>query len=113
MPKPEFTTREIGPTQEGSALRILWEDDHESTYVPWDLRMSCPCAGCVDELSGKRTLTEATVPTGIYPKKIDYVGRYALQFLWSDGHDTGLYSYEYLRGLCRCDDCSSSVKAVD
>jgi DUF971 family protein len=39
------------------------------------------------------------VPPGVYPTAIEYVGRYALKFVWSDGHDTGLYSYDLLRGL--------------
>ena len=107
MATPATTPRDINPTEDGAALRIVWEDGHESIYLPFDLRMSCPCAGCVDEASGRRTLTEAMVPPGVYPTAIEYVGRYALKFVWSDGHDTGLYSYDLLRGLCRCDVCVS------
>ena len=59
------------------------------------------------------TLTEAMVPSTVYPKEIHYVGRYALQFLWSDGHDTGLYSFDLLRGLCRCDACSQEPQGED
>lgn len=105
MQTPETTPRDIGPTEDGAALRILWGDGHVSVYLPFDLRMSCPCAGCVDEVSGRRTLTEAMIPPGVYPLAIDYVGRYALKFTWSDGHDTGLYSYDLLRGGCRCSEC--------
>ena len=61
--------------------------------------MNCPCAGCVDEMTGVRMLTEAMVPEGVYPLAIEYVGRYALQFYWSDGHSTGIYSFELLRRL--------------
>jgi ATP-binding protein involved in chromosome partitioning len=32
--------------------------------------------------------------------KIEVVGNYALAFYWSDGHSTGIYSYEHLRKLC-------------
>ena len=110
MATPATTPRDIGPTEDGTALRITWEDGHESVYQPFDLRMSCPCAGCVDEASGRRTLTEATVPPGVYPSAIHYVGRYALQFVWSDGHDTGLYSYDLLRALCDCEGCSASTE---
>ncbi len=53
-------------------------------------------------------LTEAMVPPDVYPTAIEYVGRYALKFVWSDGHDTGLYSFDLLRGLCRCEECLSS-----
>ena len=105
MATPATTPRDIAPTEDGKALRILWEDGHESVYLPFDLRMSCPCAGCVDELSGRRALTEAMVPHDVYPNAIEYVGRYALKFVWSDGHDTGLYSFDLLRGLCGCEAC--------
>jgi DUF971 family protein len=44
-------------------------------------------------------LTEQMVPEGVYPLAIEYVGRYALQFYWSDGHSTGIYSFELLRRL--------------
>ncbi|HIC33310.1 MAG TPA: DUF971 domain-containing protein, partial [Gammaproteobacteria bacterium] len=63
------------------------------------LRLLCPCAGCVDEMSGVRTLVSESVDKGIYPTAIHYVGQYALQFIWSDGHSTGLYTFEYLREI--------------
>jgi DUF971 family protein len=112
MKTPATTPHDINPTEDGTALRIVWEDGHGSIYLPFDLRMSCPCAGCVDEVSGLRTLTEAMVLPGVYPKAIEYVGRYALKFVWSDGHDTGLYSYDLLRGLCTCEECVSASRPL-
>jgi DUF971 family protein len=50
-------------------------------------------------MTGRRTLRPDAVTESIYPTAIHYVGRYALQFVWSDGHDTGFYSFEYLRRL--------------
>lgn len=105
MSVPEHTPAEIAPTEDGSALRIRWEDGHESIYEPRYLRLHCPCAGCVDEMTGERMLTPGMVPEGIYPEAIEYVGRYALQFVWSDGHATGIYPFEYLRRLCPCEAC--------
>jgi DUF971 family protein len=99
MADPSVTPRDIGPTEDGSRLRITWEDGRISEYEPRFLRMRCPCAGCVDEMTGVRTLTEAMVPDGVYPTAIHYIGRYALQFVWSDGHDTGIYPFELLRKL--------------
>lgn len=107
MQTPETTPVDIGPTPDGSALRIEWKDGHTSTYLPYDLRLACPCAGCVDELSGQRTLTPQMVQPGVYPTAIHYVGRYALQFVWSDGHTTGIYPYDLLRRLCGCEACRS------
>ena len=107
MADPRTTPAHIGPDDDGSALRIEWEDGHESVYRPRDLRMVCPCARCVEEGTGRRILTEEMVEEGVYPTAIEYVGKYALQFFWSDGHRTGIYPYDFLRGLCDCSICSS------
>ena len=50
-------------------------------------------------MTGQRTLKPETVEGGVYPTAIHYVGQYALQFVWSDGHSTGLYTFEYLREI--------------
>ena len=105
MNKDRITPAQVGPTEDGTHLEIQWKDGHTSTYHPRFLRLNCPCAGCVDEMTGQRTLTPSMVPEGIYPTAIHYVGRYALQFVWSDGHDTGLFSFETLRALCTCSEC--------
>ena len=68
-------------------------------YAPRFLRINCPCAGCVDEMTGERILKPDMVRADVYPMAIHYVGRYALQFVWSDGHETGIYPFEYLRQL--------------
>jgi DUF971 family protein len=90
---------EIAPTEDGARLGIVWGDGVAFEYEPRLLRQRCPCAGCVDEMTGIRTLRPESVPAGIYPEAIHYVGRYALQFVWSDGHSTGIYTFEYLRRL--------------
>lgn len=99
---------DIGPNDDGTTLRILWRDGHESEYTPRYLRIACPCAGCVDEMTGKRILRSEDVPEDVYPLSIEHVGRYALQFDWSDGHRTGIYPFEYLRRLCPCEACEAT-----
>ena len=108
MAPSAFTPAEVGPTEDGTRLRIEWQDGHVSTYAPRGLRLACPCAGCVDEMTGERTLSPEAVPKGVHPVEIRYVGRYALRFFWSDGHDTGIYSFEYLRRLCDCEACRNA-----
>jgi DUF971 family protein len=56
----------------------------------------------VDEWTGKQTLTEQAVPADVRPDKIDPVGLYALSFDWSDGHSTGIYTFERLAEMCPC-----------
>lgn len=99
MTDPRHDPAEIAPTEDGTRLRIAWRDGEVSEYTPRRLRLACPCARCVDEMTGIRTLRPESVPEGVYPEAIHYVGRYALQFVWSDGHETGIYPFDLLRRL--------------
>lgn len=99
MPEDKNVPLEIGPTEDEARLRIVWKDGVAAEYVPRYLRLQCPCAGCVDEMTGTRTLSPEHVDATVYPTAIHYVGRYALQFVWSDGHSTGIYTFESLREM--------------
>ena len=87
--------------QEGDqALRVTWADGRVCRYAAPDLRRACPCAQCVNEWTGERMLRPEAVPDSVAIADIDIVGRYALNFRWSDGHQTGIYSFRLLRALC-------------
>ena len=91
--------REI--SQEGNArLKITWADGRVCNYAAAELRRACPCAQCVDEWTGQRTLKPAAIADEVEINDLSIVGRYALNFRWSDGHETGIYSFQYLRNLC-------------
>jgi ATP-binding protein involved in chromosome partitioning len=96
---PRTEPVEIVPTEDEARLRIVWKDGAAHEYVPREVRLLCPCAGCVDETTGARTLRPDMVDEAVYPTAIHYVGSYALQFVWSDGHSTGIYTFESLREL--------------
>lgn len=80
-------------------LTIEWSDGAETNYTAYQLRKACPCAGCRDEWTGERILKEGDVPTEMSFLRIAIVGRYALNFHFSDDHDTGIFSFEYLKRL--------------
>ncbi len=82
-----------------SELSIKWSDDSETSYKAADLRRVCPCATCRDEWTGEKILDASNIPDDISFGHISIVGRYALNFHFSDGHETGIYSFAYLRGL--------------
>ena len=82
-----------------SEISIKWSDDVETRYTAFELRRSCPCAGCVNEWTGEKMLEEANIPKDISFKHTSIVGRYALNFHFSDGHDTGIFSFAFLRNL--------------
>ena len=83
-------------------VKIRWQDGHESIYLARELRLKCPCAGCVDEMTGQVRLIATGVPQNVYPVKIDLIGRYAISIQWSDGHNTGIYAFDRLRKMCPC-----------
>jgi DUF971 family protein len=80
-------------------LVIDWGDGLVVHYPFFALRDACPCAGCVDEMSGKKTLDPARIAKDIHIRSCATVGNYALRIDWSDGHDTGIYSFRYLRDM--------------
>jgi len=82
-------------------VEIKWSDAHDSRYAFRDLRLACPCALCVDEWTGEPRLDPRTVPMDVRPLEVRSVGRYALQFTWSDAHNSGIYTYDKLRALDR------------
>jgi DUF971 family protein len=89
----------------GPVLTILWNDGHASRYESRDLRLGCRCAACVDEWSHETLVQPERVPMDVKPKAIDLMGNYAIHIDWSDGHNTGIYTYDYLKEVCSCDEC--------
>ncbi len=82
-----------------SEISIEWSDGTASRYSAASLRRACPCAGCVDEWTGEKRLDDGLVADDIAFGHISIVGRYALNFHFTDGHDTGIFSFDYLRKL--------------
>jgi DUF971 family protein len=82
---------------DGKRIAVHWQDGRIDAYSAFELRAECPCADCVDEFSGKRLLRREDVDPAVSAVAHGPVGRYAIQFQWSDGHRTGIYTYERLR----------------
>ncbi len=80
-------------------LSIKWSDDTESNYIAAQLRRACPCASCKDEWTGEKILDEKQISDDLTFTAMSIVGRYALNFVFSDNHDTGIFSFEYLNKL--------------
>jgi DUF971 family protein len=84
-------------------LFIKWDDDSESAISLKYLRDECPCAGCKGETVLLKTFRPPSPPIvtpGMYKiKNIETVGDYAIQITWMDGHNTGIYSWDYLKDL--------------
>ncbi len=80
-------------------LSILWEDGHRDDFDVRDLRLACPCALCISEITGEKLLDPKTIRSDMSPRQIMSIGNYAIKVDWNDGHNTGIYSFESLRAL--------------
>ena len=88
--------------QIGNELAIQWNDGTESYFDLQFLRRACPCAGCGGEPDVLGNIARPNVsyaPRSFELAGFDIVGGYALQPRWHDGHNTGIYSFQYLRRL--------------
>jgi DUF971 family protein len=116
MPANAVTPKKVRVKKtEGTGVEIDWKDGHQSVWSFEWLRNACPCATCHEDrektsrLPGEAKAKEQTLlkmyEAPIRPLEVTPVGKYALKFKWSDGHESGIYSWEYLRRVCRCDAC--------
>jgi len=85
------------PTEQ--TLLVAWPDGLEAALPLVELRAQCMCARCVDELTGERIVELDGIDPAIQIDALKLVGNYALKITWSDGHDTGLYTWPHLRRL--------------
>ncbi len=105
---------------EGKGLEIDWADGHRSAWSFAWLREACPCAICIEERAQQgrkpgqpKTKSAQLLPMYTPPAKpgsVQPVGRYAIQFNWLDGHNGGIYSWEYLRRVCQCKECTFAAE---
>jgi DUF971 family protein len=92
-------------------LVIEWNDGHRGVVTWQHLRDNCPCAGCREEREKLPDPFRILKPNELVPLRpvaMKPVGRYAYQIVWSDGHDSGIFTLEQLRALCQCDACRAA-----
>jgi DUF971 family protein len=101
----------------GTGVDIEWNDSHKSHYSFPYLRDACPCAMCDDKRkkSGRKfgETPKSTTALPMFkpspkPLKAEAVGKYAIKFNWNDGHELGIYSWNFLRDVCPCEECTAT-----
>jgi len=106
----------------GTGVDITWADGHSSHYEFAYLRDECPCATCNDAREKKAALGDVASPFQSSPalpmfkpkaraQAATVVGNYAVQISFTDGHSTGIYSYDHLRNICPCAECAKAFRA--
>lgn len=89
-------------------MYIKWQDGHESLIPLTTVRENCPCATCRERRrrSDTNDLTEVFKHDSTEPAGVEPAGNYALKVAWADGHTSGIYTWDYLRRMCPCDECT-------
>jgi DUF971 family protein len=92
---------------DGNRLLIEWSDGQKRSYSFSELRDQCPCASCREKRSqppAASALLPVLSAAEAQPLKVQGmkpVGNYAYSIEFSDGHDTGIYTFDFLRELGR------------
>jgi DUF971 family protein len=106
----------------GAGVDITWADQHQSHFDFSYLRDECPCAMCNEkrekdaQLVGKATSPQISSPAlpmfkpKMRAQSATQVGNYAVQIAFNDGHNTGIFSYDYLRSVCPCAECARAFR---
>ena len=103
-------------------IRIDWKDGHHSQYGIGYLRDRCPCAQCTGA-HGTPPRQAGGSPEGgneLFPMfkpalkmlNAEPVGNYAIRIHWSDGHSSGIYSWDHFRAICPCEECRALLATV-
>lgn len=99
-------------------IQIDWKDGHHSDYGLTWLRDKCPCAACTGAHGTEPRKAETGASSTPFPMfkpalkmlAVEGVGNYAIRIDWSDGHNSGIYSYEHFRSICPCQQCNGATK---
>lgn len=103
---PDIRPKNITLNREEKVLIIDWSAEESCRYPLSHLREACPCVEC---RGGHHNMGINNAPENLLVLKparsygvddIQIVGNYALQFVWDDGHHTGIYTWEFLYYLC-------------
>jgi DUF971 family protein len=102
----------------GAGVDVTWSDAHTSHYDFAYLRKSCPCATCKEDRDKHDAVEAKTSGTAALPmfkpkvtaRRASSVGNYAVQIEFTDGHSTGIFSFDHLREICPCDACAREFR---
>jgi DUF971 family protein len=79
-------------------VTFVWDDDSRDVFRARDLRLLCSCAHCISEITGEKILDDSAVPDDVSVTNMELVGNYGVAIHFSDGHTTGIYRFNRLRG---------------
>lgn len=97
-----------------TGIKIDWRDGHHSDYTLAYLRDECPCATCTGAHGTEPQKSNYSNPgpflmfkPALRMENVEAVGSYAVRIYWNDGHSSGIYSFDHLRRICPCPECTA------
>lgn len=106
---PHLVPSRIRLSEDRRLLLVTWSDGVECNYPLALLRKNCPCATCTTDAKSKGPFyIPLFTADALALKEVTQQGNYAVQFVWHDGHHTGIYDYAYLRSLCPAEEASGA-----
>ncbi len=88
---------DILQNQKSRTLELVYEDGHHSVFPFEFLRVMSPSAEVQGHTPDEAQLQVGKRDVGI--AGLELVGLYALKIVFTDGHDSGLYSWDYFEEL--------------
>ncbi len=86
-------------TSQPGQIRVQWPDGSEDLLANRDVRAACQCAACVQEYTGEQILDPETIASDLEATSIDTLGNYAVSIAWSDGHSSGIFTWDRLKEI--------------
>jgi DUF971 family protein len=114
MPTPGHDPRPIHlDVDRAEGLTIRWDDGAAHQLSVAVLRRNSPSADARELRAEMSRNPFAVLPASsaqgpLRIETVEPIGHYALRIRFSDGHDTGIYTWRYLRGLCESHGKASS-----
>ena len=90
--RPNLNEVNYDPTK--TSIIVTNDGKVEKEIDPYELRIKCKCAGCIDEIDGRQILKVDRVPKDVYPTNMLKKGNYAVAVVWSDGHRSSIYPFQ-------------------
>ena len=97
---------EVRRKPEERKLRLTWSDGHSADFDYDYVRGYCPCAACQGHGAPKAVYHPPPKPVKVW--SVEQVGNYAIGIAFSDGHNTGIYHFDFLRRICPCPACTGT-----
>ena len=88
-------------TPQPAHLKVEWPDGSSDLLANREVRAACQCAVCVEEFTGEKILDPSTIADDLHAESVATLGNYAVSIAWSDGHSSGIFTWDRLKQIAQ------------